>query len=75
MDVALAHPADCDYSSACAAMSWVTSNQGFSEVFVTPATGFSGLSFVDMAGVRLNGVPLTPAQAAALNGQATTAGA
>jgi hypothetical protein len=46
-------------------------NQSFSEVFVTPATGFSGLSFVDMAGVRLNGVPLTPAQAAALNGQAT----
>jgi PA domain len=46
-------------------------NQGFSEVFVTPATGFSGLSFVDMAGVSLKGVPLTPAQAAALNGQAT----
>ena len=46
-------------------------NQGFSEVFVTPATGFSGLSFVDMEGVALNGVPLTPAQAAALNGQAT----
>jgi PA domain len=46
-------------------------NQGFSEVFVTPATGFSGLSFVDMDGVQLNGVPLTPAQAAALNGQAT----
>jgi hypothetical protein len=46
-------------------------NQGFSEVFVTPATGFSGLSFVGMEGVALNGVPLTPAQAAALNGQAT----
>jgi hypothetical protein len=46
-------------------------NQGFSEVFVTPATGFSGLSFVDMDGVQLKGVPLTPAQAAALNGQAT----
>jgi PA domain len=46
-------------------------NQGFSEVFVTPATGFSGLSLVDMEGVALNGVPLTPAQAAALNGQAT----
>ena len=46
-------------------------NQGFSEVFVTPATGFSGLSFVDMEGVALDGVPLTPAQAAALNGQAT----
>jgi PA domain len=46
-------------------------NQSFSEVFVTPATGFSGLSFVDMDGVQLKGVPLTPAQAAALNGQAT----
>src|SRR5207244_11835483 len=50
-------------------------NQGLSEVFVTPATGFSGLSFVDMEGVALDGVPLTPAQAAALNGQATLAGA
>jgi hypothetical protein len=46
-------------------------NQAFSEVFVTPATGFSGLSLVGMEGVALNGVPLTPAQAAALNGQAT----
>src|SRR6266511_882914 len=46
-------------------------NQGFSEVFVTPATGFSGLSFVDMEGMELDGVPLTPEQAAALNGQAT----
>jgi hypothetical protein len=46
-------------------------NQGFSEVFVTPATGFSGLSFVDMDGVELDGVPLTPAQAAAINAQAT----
>jgi PA domain len=46
-------------------------NQGFSEVFVTPATGFSGLSFVGMDGVRLDGVKLTPAQAAALDGQAT----
>jgi PA domain-containing protein len=46
-------------------------NQGFSEEFVTPATGFSGLSFVGMEGVKLDGVPLTPAQAAALNGQAT----
>ena len=46
-------------------------NQGLSEVFVTPATGFSGLSLVDMGGVKLDGVPLTPAQAAALNGQAT----
>jgi PA domain len=46
-------------------------NQSFSEVFVTPATGFSGLSFVNMDGLQLDGVPLTPAQAAALNGQAT----
>ena len=30
-------------------------NQGFSEVFVTPATGFSGLSFVGMEGVALDG--------------------
>src|SRR4029453_18165348 len=49
-------------------------NQGFSEVFVTPATGFSGLSLVDMEGVALDGVALTPAQAAALNGQATLQG-
>jgi PA domain len=46
-------------------------NQGFSEEFVTPATGFSGLSLVDMAGVKLSGRPLTPAQANALNGEAT----
>jgi PA domain len=46
-------------------------NQGFSEVFVTPATGFSGLSMVNMESVQLHGVPLTPAQVAALNGQAT----
>jgi hypothetical protein len=46
-------------------------NQGFSEVFVTPATGFSGLSFVNMDGVTLDGAQLTPAQASALNGQAT----
>jgi PA domain len=46
-------------------------NQSLSEVFVTPATGFSGLSLVDMTGVKLDGVPLTLAQAAALNGQAT----
>jgi hypothetical protein len=44
-------------------------NQGFSEVFVTPVTGFSGLSFVNMEGVQL-GAQLTPAQANALNGQA-----
>src|SRR5262245_10856738 len=46
-------------------------NQGFSEVFVTPATGFSGLSLVDMEGVKLDGSKLTQAQADALNGQAT----
>jgi PA domain len=46
-------------------------NQGFSEVFVTPATGFSGLSLVDMDGVELDGTALTPAQVLALNGQAT----
>src|SRR5207247_1653129 len=46
-------------------------NQGFSEVFVTSATGFSGISLVDMDGVQLDGVPLTPAEASALNGQAT----
>jgi hypothetical protein len=36
-------------------------NQGFSEDFVTPATGFSGLSFVNPDGVQLDGVQLTPA--------------
>jgi PA domain len=46
-------------------------NQGFSEVFVTPATGFSGLSFVNMEDVQLDGVQLTPAEASALKGQAT----
>jgi hypothetical protein len=46
-------------------------NQGFSEVFVTPATGFSGLSLVNMNGVALDGAQLTPAQVEALNGQAT----
>jgi hypothetical protein len=46
-------------------------NQSFSEVFVTPATGFSGLSLVNMDGVALDGVLLTTAQVAALNGQAT----
>ena len=38
---------------------------------MTPATGFSGLSFVNMDGVLLDGAELTPAQANALNGQAT----
>jgi PA domain len=46
-------------------------NQGFSEVFVTPVTGFSGLSLVNMDGVKLDGTALTPAQVAELNGQAT----
>jgi len=46
-------------------------NQGFSEVFVTPATGFSGVSLVNMNGVELDGTALTSAQVAALNGQAT----
>jgi PA domain-containing protein len=46
-------------------------NQGFSEVFVTPVTGFSGLSLVNMTGVELEGSVLTPAQVDALNGQAT----
>jgi hypothetical protein len=45
-------------------------NQSFSEVFVTPATGLSGLTLVNMNGVALDGVLLTPAQVAALNGQA-----
>jgi hypothetical protein len=40
-------------------------------VFVTPATGFSGLSLVNMDGVELDGTALTPAQVLALNGQAT----
>ena len=46
-------------------------NQGFSEEFVTPATGFSGVSLVNMDRVKLNGIVLTSAQANALNGQAT----
>src|SRR5262245_618773 len=46
-------------------------NQGLSETFVTPATGFSALSLVNMDGVRLAGTRLTPAQLGALNGQAT----
>ncbi len=46
-------------------------NQRFSELFLTPATGFSGLSLVDMETARLGGAPLTAAQANALNGQAT----
>jgi hypothetical protein len=46
-------------------------NQAFSEIFITPATGFSGLSLVNMDGVRLDRARLTPAQVDALNGQAT----
>jgi hypothetical protein len=46
-------------------------NQGFSEEFVTPTTGFSGVSLVNMGGVKLDGRVLTTAQANALNGQAT----
>lgn len=45
-------------------------NQGFAEAFVTPATGFSGLSLLNMEGVKLGGAHLTSAQANALNGQA-----
>ena len=45
-------------------------NLRLSEAFVTPATGFSGLSLVDMESVQLGGVPLTFAQANALDGQA-----
>ncbi len=50
-------------------------NQAVSETFLplfaTQVTGFSGLSLVDMEGVVLDGVPLTPAQVAVLNGQAS----
>jgi hypothetical protein len=66
------NPADMGTGGALAGQALVLKiNQGFSEVFVTPATGFSGLSLVDMEGVELDGVQLTPAQAGALNGQAT----
>lgn len=66
------NPTDMGTGGALAAQALVLKiNQGFSEVFVTPATGFSGLSLVDMEGVELDGAQLTPAQAAALNGQAT----
>src|SRR5438094_7278600 len=41
-------------------------NQGFSEVFVTPATGLSGLSFGDMEVGALDLVLLTLSQSAAL---------
>jgi PA domain len=69
---ALLNPTDMGTGGVLAAQALAMKiNQGFSEVFVTPATGFSALSFVDMNGVRLDGVQLTPAQVAALNGQAT----
>jgi hypothetical protein len=47
----------------------LTLNINFSERVVTP-TGFAAVSLVDMNGVRLDGMPLTSAQAGALNGQA-----
>jgi hypothetical protein len=66
------NPTDMGTGGALAAQALALKiNQGFSEVFVTPATGFSGLSLVDMEGVKLDGTRLTPAQAGALNGQAT----
>lgn len=45
-------------------------NQGFSQAFVTPATGLPGLSLVNMSGIELDGTALTSTQVAALNGQA-----
>jgi PA domain len=69
---ALINPTDMGTGGVLATQALVMKiNQGFSEVFVTPATGFSALSFVDMNGVQLGGVPLTAAQVSALNGQAT----
>jgi hypothetical protein len=66
------NPTDMGTGGALAAQALALKiNQGFSELFVTPATGFSGLSLVDMEGVELDGAKLTPAQAGALNGQAT----
>src|SRR5262249_47151126 len=66
------NPTDMGTGGALAAQALALKiKQGFSEVFVTPATGFSGLSLVDMEGVKLDGMHLTPAQAGALNGQAT----
>ena len=45
-------------------------NEAGSSAFVTPVTGFDGLSLVNMAGVKLAGVQLTSAQVNALNGKA-----
>jgi PA domain len=47
----------------------LTLNINFSERVLTP-TGFAAVSLVDMNRVKLDGVPLTSAQAGALNGQA-----
>jgi hypothetical protein len=47
----------------------LTLNINFSERVLTP-TGFAAVSLVDMNGVKLDGVPLTSAQAGALDGQA-----
>jgi PA domain len=47
----------------------LTLNINFSERVLTP-TGFAAVSLVDMNGVKLDGVPLTSAEAGALNGQA-----
>jgi hypothetical protein len=67
-----ANPTDMGTAGILAAQALTLKiNQGFSEVFVTPATGFSGLSLVNMDGVELDGTALTPAQVLALNGQAT----
>jgi hypothetical protein len=68
----LTNPTEMGTGGALAAQALALNiNQGFSETFVTPATGFSGLSFVNMDGVRLAGTRPTPAQVGALNGQAT----
>ena len=68
----LTNPTDTGTGGVLAAQALALKiNQGFSEIFVTPASGFSGLSLVDMDGVKLDGSKLTPAQADALNGQAT----
>src|SRR5207245_4926804 len=66
------NPTDVGTGGALAAQALALKiNQGFSEEFVTPATGFSGLSLVNMDGVQLDHRLLTAAQVSALNGQAT----
>jgi hypothetical protein len=66
------NPTDMGTGGALAAQALALKiNQGFSEEFVTPATGFSGLSLVNMDGVQLDHRLLTAAQVSALNGQAT----